>query len=354
MSVFSCHHSKVILVLLVMLMTIGSYARAKEPAPAPEAPPMQETTAVQATEEEAQPEEENTAPETIMHIDHMLALQYGPLGALYEIDPYFRWDFFPGTDNILLRDAHFAAGLTVVLTPSVAWWGPSITIAPLTIFNLNVQFTHVIYGVGGPTFGLMDYNEPDQNSSLSDLHLGQKGNYNYAYRTENADELGEFSADIWSVFIKPSVFLQFGPIVFAYLGNYMYFHPTKHQGLYYNDFMDIILSHKSWCLMNDMFLLYEIASLEKKSYGIYLGIQNQLTFVIDDDAYVEDAYRWKIGPMLAWTFTKQLWDYAVEEPTLIVQLQYIGHEPIREENTRYFSAIVALAFSTDWQKKLGN
>ncbi len=332
-----------VFVVIIGIMAFGPYAWARETIAEEEDP--------KATDQENQEDtpKDPASPdqmETILNIDHIFGIQYGPLGVFYEIDPYFKWDFFPNTDNILLRDAHFALGMTAVLTPSLSWWGPSITIAPLTIFSLNVQFTHVIQGVAGSGYGLLDYNEPDPN----DLRLGQFGNYSDSYRMDHGEKIGEFTASTWNVFIKPSLFLQGGPIVFVYMGNYMYFHPTNHEGLYYNDMADVILSDKSWCLMNDIMLLWEIATLEKKDYGLYVGVHNPLTFVLKDDAYTEFAYRWKVGPMVSWTFTDQLWNYAVEEPTVLVQAHYYIHDPIRKENKRIVSVMAALMFSTDWSR----
>ncbi|MCP4599313.1 MAG: hypothetical protein GY847_02045 [Proteobacteria bacterium] len=352
MSVIRCCRLGLVAASAIITLVLNSYVEAYDNGPTSDAP-TQETTIEPVDKEGSkvnkEPPNDSAAQEereTILNIDHLFAIQYGPLGIAYVIDPYFKWDLFPESDNILLEEAHFAAGMTAALSPSIAWWGPSVTIAPLTIFSLNVQFTHVIYGVGGPTFGMLDYDQ----SNHPDLQLGQYGNYDYSYRNDHSDELGEFTASVWNVFIKPSLFLQLGPIVFVYMGNFMYFHPTKHDGLYYNDIADVILSPKSWCLMNDALLLYEIATLKKKNYALYTGIHSPLTFVLDDNTYTEFAYRWKIGPMVAWTFTDQLWDYAVEEPTLIVQAHYFIHDPIREENKRIISAVVVLAFSTDWDR----
>ncbi|MDJ0762146.1 MAG: hypothetical protein QNJ97_04080 [Myxococcota bacterium] len=278
-----------------------------------------------------------------MHFDHLLGFQLSPLGILYEFNPYFKWHLFPDSDNILLEDAHIKAGLTTNLTPAYAYYGPSITIAPLTILHLTAQFTHVIYGVAGPSLGLLDYNFEEG---------GQYANYDYQYRDDLGGDIGEFTAEIWSLFLKPAFFMQVGPIVFVYLGNYMYFHPTNHEGLYYNDIADLILTPKSWCLMNDAMLLYEIASLKEHGFAVLAGVDNQINVAIDDDA-TEDfdtAYRWKIGPMVAWTITDQWLDYAIEEPTVLLQGHYFVEDPIMTGKERTLGMVLAFMMSTNWYR----
>ncbi len=308
-------------------------------------------TAKEATEdrqEDALGNEEGTTSgppgKSIMHFDHLLGGQYAPLGMLYELNPYFRWDLFPGSDNILLEDAHIKAGMNISLSPACAFYGPSFTIAPLTILHINVQFTHVIYGVVGSKLGLLDYNNEEG---------GQYANYDYAYRnSQEGYELGAFTADVWSLFIKPSLFIQVGPIVFVYLGNYMYLHPTEFEGLYYNDIVDLILTEKSWSLMNDAMLLYEIKNLKKDGYGILLGVDNQINIAVDDGTpRMETAYRWKLGITAGWTITDQLLDYAIEEPTLFLQAHYFMKDPIMSGHERPVGIILAFMMSTNWYKE---
>jgi hypothetical protein len=276
----------------------------------------------------------------ILNVDHVLGGQYAPLGILYQVDPYFRWDLFPETDNILLEDAHIRAGLTVVLTPAVAYYGPSFTIAPLSILHLNVQFTHVISGISTPAFGLLDYNGETG---------GQYADYDYYSRVDDGDRLGRFTARIWSLFLKPSVFLQAGPVVFVYLGLFMYYHPTNVKGLYYNDIADLILTPNSWCLMNEAILAFEIANLKEDGWGLLVGASNQINIAIDDGSdLMETAYRWKVGPALIWTITDQWFNYRIEQPTLMFEGHYYIEDPIAHQAKRPFGAILAFMISTNW------
>lgn len=286
------------------------------------------------------------APEKkpIMHFDHLLGGQYGPPGMIYELSPYFRWDLFPHSKNILLEDAHIKAGLTVALTPAVAYYGPSITIAPLTILHVNVQFTHVICGVSGPSLGLLDYNDEPG---------GQYANFDYSYRNKHGGELGRVTADIWSLFIKPALFLQAGPVVFVYLGSYMYFRPTDFKGFYYNDLVDLILTEKSWAVLNDAMLLYEFKNLEDDGYGILAGIDAQINLAVDDGKTpnFETAYRAKLGIAASWTFTNEWLDYAIEEPTVLLQAHYYLKDPIMPGKERPVGFVLAFMMSTNWYKK---
>ncbi len=301
-----------------------------------------------ATAEQAETKAEGTTQgppgKPIMHFDHLLGGQYAPLGVLYELNPYFRWDLFPGSDNILLEDAHIKAGLTICLTPALAYYGPSFTIAPLTILHITAQFTHVIYGVGGPKLGLLDYNNEQG---------GQYANYDYAFRNSQAGySLGSVTADIWSLFIKPALFMQVGPVVFVYLGNYMYFRPTEFKGLYYNDYIDLILTEKSWGLMNDAMLLYEIKNLKEDGYAILVGVDNQINVAVDDGTTrMETAYRWKLGLAAGWTITDQWFNYAIEEPTLLLQAHYFIKDPIMSGHERPIGVILAFMMSTNWYKE---
>lgn len=295
-----------------------------------------------------EPSKETEKP--FLNVNHMVGIQYGPLGLFYEIDPYFRWDLFPGTENILLKDAHIAAGLTGFLTPSVAYYGPSLTVAPLTILHVNVQFTHTISGVMGKQLGLLNY-DSNEDPDL-DADLGQFGDYSYAFRADHGEELGRVTAKIWTLFIRPSVFLQFGPVVFVYLGTYMYFHPTEYTGLYYNDIADMVLSPKSWCLINDGLLLYEIANLKNDGWGLLLGVSNHMTFTIDDGdlTELESTYRWKVGPSAMWTIADEWFDRTIEQPTLMFQAHAYIKDPIAEEARRYVGAMLIFMISTNWYR----
>lgn len=293
------------------------------------------------------------ARETILYIDHALGGQYGPLGVMYQLDPNYRKYFFPDSDNILLKDAYVGFGLTGALTPAFAYYGPSLTVAPLTIFKVTVEFTHYIFGVMGKKYGLLDYSPENAPPSLEGK-LGQFGNYNYAFRDKHGDKIGKVEPKAWALFIKPTLLLQFGPIVLIDMANFMYYNPGNHEGPYYNDNPDIILSPKSWCILNETLVLWEIATLEKKSYALYAGLTNHMTFVLPEKGNedMERTFRWKIGPMVAWTITDKWGDYIVEEPTILFQLHYVIKDPIDADHKRIITGILALAFSTNWDRKI--
>lgn len=356
-------HSRIrqVIFSLALLMAIAPNAWTQDEA----APSAEDSAQAQAAETSTTPPAQR---ETLLHIDHLVGAMYGPLAVMYNLDAYHRWDFFPESKNILLEGAYASIGPTIMYSPGIAYWGASVTIAPLTIFSLNAQFVHVVSGTTAKKWGFLDYT----NQTADYPHLGQPGDkatidgqvyeggdFSDEYRESYGKKHGQRTAKIWSLFIKPSVFLQAGPIVFVYLGNYMYYHPTAFKGLYYNDYVDMILSPKSWCLMNEMLLLYEIKTLKEDGYGLYAGINNQLTFAIGDGDLLKDAHRWKLGAMAAWTITDQLGDTAIEEPTLILMGHYYIFDPIRISNPiqgiqtsdkRTFSIILALSFSTDWSR----
>ncbi len=286
---------------------------------------------------------EGDSKQIILHIDHLLAGKYGPVGIFYQINPQFRWYFFPKTDNIILKEAHFAAGPTVAITPAFVYYGPSLTIAPLTILSIRAEFTHYIFGLAGKRLGLLDYNPP----------RGQYSNYDYGFRNEHGAEMGHVTADAWAFFLKPTLKLQLGPIVLVHLGNFMFLHPTNFKGMFYGDIPDLILTHNSWCLINDTILLYEIAKTAEQGWGLYAGLVNHMTFVIDDHSTpgFEDTYRWKVGPMLAWTIADKWGDYWVEKPSVVFQAHYVIKDPIDDDHKRVVTGLLVFAFSTNWQIK---
>jgi len=293
-----------------------------------------------ATETPAEATEPPAERSKRLHVDHLLGVGYGPLGVLYQVDPMWRLPLFPGTDSLLLRDAHIGAGATAALAPAFLYYGPAVTIAPLTILKVTVQLTHVNAGVAAQKYGLLDFSE-----------LGQFADYSYGWRNDNGAAIGERTSRIWSLFVRPVALMKVGPVILVYSGTYMYYHPTEHKGLYYNFISDMVLSPWSWCLMHDAMALFEVGPTGRPGSILRIGVSNRYHQVLEDDGRtaIRPATQWKVGPMVAWTVADS-WDaVGIGSPTVVLQAHWFYRDAIASESAkRAVNAVIALRFSTHW------
>lgn len=280
--------------------------------------------------------------EKVLDIDHVFGGRYGPWGFAYQIGAQHNWMFFPESQNRVLNQAHVGLGADVQWSPSFITYGPTLTIAPLTIFKVQLAFSHVIIGYWQKEHGILDYTD-----------LGQFADYSYSYRAKHGDELGQRSYKAWSFNIKPTFQIKFDWFVFVYRGDYMYFKPGDFEGIYYNYIVSVTLSHKSWFLKHDVFALGEIRSLEEDGYGVLLGINSTFKNMIDDGGATDfvDAWEWRIGPAVLWTITKQVGSLPIYEPTAALMVQYYAHDAIADPDDKRIVCVTAgLLWNTDWYR----
>lgn len=285
------------------------------------------------------------AEKTFLHLNHVLGASYGQLAAIHKGDAFLKWKFFPNSDNLILKDAHFAAGLHSQLTPAYFLFGPSVTIAPLTILRLNVTFAHVSNGFLANRLAFLDYTE-----------RGQFSDYSYAYRNDNGDDFGFANSEIWTLFLRPTFLFKVSNFILVYSGEYMYFHPTNFQGLYYNYIADMVLAHDSWCLMNNLYLLWQFASVEEDGWGLNVGLSQKFyaALAAGSTTSMQNGFRYLVGPMVTYTFAPD-WFGVVKKPTLLSQLHYIPVDALDPAavgqlgEPRVINFVLALRFSTPLQ-----
>lgn len=275
--------------------------------------------------------------ETILNFDHTIGVQWGPLGVSYLFDTYYQYHFFPDTDDVLFKDAHIGVGLSMDLSPAYAIYGPTLTIAPLTIFRVEVGFNHMISGLFGDNYGWLDYSA-----------LGQFYDYTYFTNSETSQEVGEWESKVWVLTIKPTLLLKFGPVILVASANFLLQQFTEKDGMYYDYYTQAVKSNESWVILNDTMVLYEFWGPEEDGSALRFGISSKMIHVLDDGDYspIVDSFTWKIGLMAAWTISDEWFGYYFENPTLLVQVHGYAFTPMLDAS-EYVNAVLAFRFSTD-------
>ena len=278
---------------------------------------------------------------TILTVPHLLGAQIKPLGAMYETAPHHRFMFFGPSSHILLREAFFGLGATLAVSPSFFYYGPSVTLAPLTIFRVSVEFYHVLMGIGHTKYGVLDYGA-----------LGQLGDTTYSFRSNNGAQLGHRDYRGIAVHIRPSIRLKYWRVVLLYNAKIMHYRPDDFEGVFYNYLVGVVTSHRSWAFTHDTILLFEITQLEEDKHAARLGINSNMVHVFaDSENGLENALQWRIGPMLAWTVRREILGGAVQDPTILVIMHFYARDIIADrDKQRLIGGAIGVTFNTDWRR----
>lgn len=280
-----------------------------------------------------------TVRKTIMNFDHLVAFQYFPMGLVYKFDGEHRFKLFPNK-NPLLNQAYIGTGLAATISPSFISYGPILTIAPLTILRVKIQFNHLFSGVTSKKLSILDYSS-----------LGQYADYSYSWRNDNGKAIGEQTAKIWSLHIKPVFLFKLWKIILVHQGDYFIWRVYDSFKLYYNYLADMITTDRSWVLKNDTILLFEILNLKDHGRALRIGLSNQFVTARTDNRTpnFHTDWSWRIGLLTAWTIKKEGKRVNIQEPTLLLYTHYFGKDTSRKR--RYFHILIAFKFATNWYKK---
>ena len=279
-------------------------------------------------------EEEGTSKfqRHILYYQSGTFMRWNPIGLGNLSQMGYRYHFYD-SENPLLKGSYAMAGLTGGFNPAFSRLGPMLEVSPLAVLRLTASYERM-YTFG--TFGILQsFRSPAD--AHSDTVRGEGEDAEEAYRT-------------WASMLTLGVLLQakVGPI--AARVNYRAVHTQAdlkgEDTVYWDSFFDQLMPDGGWMMTTDSDLLYTDGGLAAGIRHTWMGVDYPDGLYRPEESKVDRNNYQRIGPLFAYTFSKNPGD-KFDEPQIFVLVHwYLRHRHRTGDDRSAFEpmAIVGFAF----------
>lgn len=132
-----------------------------------------------------------------IYVRQTIGLAGWPTGAISDTRVQMRTPLTRQEGSLVFNSTYAGAGVAARVSPAVAEVGPSLSIQPIDVFDLNLQASRVQYY--STRFGLMPFESPDGKIMSA--------------RLERAAEGDGVTSGGWTFAANPTVKLKLGPVI---------------------------------------------------------------------------------------------------------------------------------------------
>ncbi len=170
-----------------------------------------------------------------------------PAGLISDTRVQYRTPMSRKEGSLMLNDTYAGAGGMVRVTPAFTEFGPRLSIAPVDVFDLDLQASRLQYF--HPGIGLMQFGSDTQGGKLDDDRAALAG-----------QDQGVTTGG-WSFTASPTVKLAVGPLVAFSSWNVSYIaldQPEDTQAYVYEPFRDQLIEWEEVSIESQTAVLYKI------------------------------------------------------------------------------------------------
>jgi hypothetical protein len=235
---------------------------------------------------------------------NLLALRYNPLGLEDQLRLGWQMRLY-AREAPALRDNYVFFGLAPKLSPAYAKVGPSLEVAPLSVFSLRTTVELVDFF---STFGhLQSFGSP--RDDYADSTLSRRNDAGLSYSTDGVHFL-----------LEPMLQLKVKSFVVRNRFSVEYWRMRTHPGetVFYEPTLDTLVPANGWVLANDLDLLYltRFRLVVGLRYSTVQPLYRDADFRPGEPHEANNGYH-RLGPLIAYTFFER--PYArFSRPTLIL------------------------------------
>lgn len=218
-------------------------------------------------------------------LEHQLAASWFPKGLRYAVRAENRLPLWNRPESVLFEETYLGAGAAVELTPAYARVGPSVTFAPIAVFDVTVEA--LWSGYFGTFSGVTDFDTADAD-------------YSEAAFTRPEVEARRRAGHGWRFGASPTLKARVGKVIVALPQDFRHFRmqiPAGATGAYwYEPEYDALLAWNDTLMVNQALAFWSFRdATDADPRRLWLGLNFTHQYV-----FGTEERQVKLGPMLVW------------------------------------------------------
>lgn len=266
------------------------------------------------TSAQAAAQDPNPLPTHHLYYQTGTFARWNPIGLGNLSQLGYRYRLYPEATSPLLKDCYLMAGLATGLNPAFVRYGPLLEAKPLAVLRLTASWERLDHF---GTFGILQ-SFPRATSDHSD-----------SVRAEGQDAGRAYVTDASQLILAALLQAKVGPVAARSNLRAVWSQANLRPGdtTYWDSLFDQLMPDGGWMFTTDTDLLWVPGG------PLTLGLRHTWSHVNYPDAALQGTpnthnTQHRLGPLLAWTFSKNPGD-AFDEPTLFLLVNWFLQHPHR-------------------------